>query len=162
MRQLCAAIEDLEGLQDCHPGLVTALLTTCKQLRRGGKDSSRAVAAASAVKRKYATYGSDPRRPKRPALRTWKSFVGDPASSAPAGGDRCYMCKSPGPDDLPLCSSCLERNRKMKELPMDLSGRYAVVTGARIKIGLEVALRMLRSGCFVVATTRFPRSALLR
>ena len=39
-------------------------------------------------------------------------------------------------------------------MKVDLSGRYAVVTGARIKIGFHAALRLLRNGCSVVATTR--------
>jgi NAD(P)-dependent dehydrogenase (short-subunit alcohol dehydrogenase family) len=45
---------------------------------------------------------------------------------------------------------------------MDLKGRSAVVTGARIKIGFEVSLRLLRNGCRVIATTRFPTDALQR
>ena len=36
----------------------------------------------------------------------------------------------------------------------DLSGKFAIVTGGRIKIGLHTALRLLRDGAFVIVTTR--------
>ena len=38
----------------------------------------------------------------------------------------------------------------------------ALVTGARVKIGYQAALLLLRSGCAVVACTRFPRDAAAR
>jgi len=37
-----------------------------------------------------------------------------------------------------------------------LTGRVAIVTGARVKIGYRIALKLLRCGAAVVATTRFP------
>lgn len=38
----------------------------------------------------------------------------------------------------------------------------ALVTGARIKIGYEITLKLLRDGAKVYATTRFVADALLR
>jgi hypothetical protein len=51
-------------------------------------------------------------------------------------------------------------------LPRHSSGvranqRVALVTGGRIKIGYYVAVKLLRAGCFVIATSRFPRDAAL-
>ena len=40
-----------------------------------------------------------------------------------------------------------------------LAGRIALITGARIKIGYQAALMMLRAGAHVIVTTRFPRDA---
>lgn len=44
----------------------------------------------------------------------------------------------------------------------DLSNMNALITGARIKIGYEICLRLLRDGATVYATTRFPSDALER
>ncbi len=38
----------------------------------------------------------------------------------------------------------------------------ALVTGTRIKIGFEIALKLLRDGAVVYATTRFVKDALIR
>ena len=43
-----------------------------------------------------------------------------------------------------------------------MNGLIALVTGARIKIGFEIALKLLRSGAIVIATTRFFNDAFLR
>lgn len=40
-----------------------------------------------------------------------------------------------------------------------LSGRTAVVTGARVNLGYHTALRLLRCGAMVIATTRYPNDA---
>jgi NAD(P)-dependent dehydrogenase (short-subunit alcohol dehydrogenase family) len=40
-----------------------------------------------------------------------------------------------------------------------MSDKVAVVTGSRVKIGFQVCLKLLRAGCTVVATTRFPNNA---
>ena len=40
------------------------------------------------------------------------------------------------------------------QVKSDLRGKFAIVTGGRIKIGLRIALRLLRDGCFVIVTTR--------
>ena len=44
----------------------------------------------------------------------------------------------------------------------NLSGRTALITGARLKIGYQAALIMLQSGARVIVTTRFPVDAALR
>ena len=44
----------------------------------------------------------------------------------------------------------------------DLTGRVVVITGARVKIGFQASLMLLRSGAKVIATTRFPHDSTLR
>ncbi len=61
-----------------------------------------------------------------------------------------------------LCPACGEENLAHRNATADLRGRVAVVTGARVKIGFHAALLLLRSGCAVVALTRFPRDAVAR
>ncbi|EDQ93127.1 uncharacterized protein MONBRDRAFT_5429 [Monosiga brevicollis MX1] len=58
-----------------------------------------------------------------------------------------------------LCTSCGDRNYAHRSTTRDLTGRIAVVTGGRLKIGFEVVVLLLRAGAEVYATTRFPRDA---
>ncbi|KAG7382812.1 hypothetical protein PHYPSEUDO_004320 [Phytophthora pseudosyringae] len=61
-----------------------------------------------------------------------------------------------------MCPSCAELNYKKRLQNANLRGHIAVVTGARVKIGYEITLKLLRSGATVVATTRFPKDAAFR
>ncbi|MBI3298419.1 MAG: SDR family oxidoreductase [Elusimicrobia bacterium] len=78
----------------------------------------------------------------------------------------CYCCKELF-DALhffydALCPSCAELNYGKRFQSADLEGRVALVTGARVKIGYNIALKLLRAGAKVVATTRFPHDAAQR
>jgi NAD(P)-dependent dehydrogenase (short-subunit alcohol dehydrogenase family) len=79
---------------------------------------------------------------------------------------KCYVCKAPYRrvhhfyDQL--CPDCAELNWQKRNASVDLSGRTAIVTGARVKIGYEASLKLLRAGARVLATTRFPNDAALR
>ena len=71
----------------------------------------------------------------------------------------CYTCKRPFRDlhffyDQ-LCPSCAALNYQKRNEIADLSGRVALVTGARVKIGYRIALKLLRCGATVIATSRF-------
>ncbi|UOD30824.1 SDR family oxidoreductase [Massilia violaceinigra] len=76
---------------------------------------------------------------------------------------RCYVCKQTYHElhhfyHL-LCPVCAAKNWAKREQRADLGGYVALVTGGRIKIGFETALRLLRDGARVIVTTRFPRDA---
>lgn len=43
-----------------------------------------------------------------------------------------------------------------------LNERVILVTGARVKIGFQAALKLLRCGAFVIATSRFPMDTATR
>src|SRR5512143_1668767 len=78
----------------------------------------------------------------------------------------CYVCKAEYRQlhffyDA-LCPSCAELNYEKRFQAADLRGRVALVTGARVKIGYQTALKLLRAGATVVATTRFPHDAARR
>ncbi|RYX82397.1 SDR family oxidoreductase [bacterium] len=60
------------------------------------------------------------------------------------------------------CPTCAAFNWEKRHLGADLSGRIALVTGGRIKIGFECALKLLRCGARVVVTTRFAADASAR
>jgi NAD(P)-dependent dehydrogenase (short-subunit alcohol dehydrogenase family) len=80
----------------------------------------------------------------------------------------CYVCKSRIPiadhhdTYRSMCIPCGEFNLMKRNQTGDLSGKVAIVTGARVKIGFQVALKLLRAGCYVIATTRFTVDASAR
>ncbi|MDR3708696.1 MAG: SDR family oxidoreductase [Capsulimonadaceae bacterium] len=80
--------------------------------------------------------------------------------------EACYICKAEFTEvhffyHL-LCPKCAEYNYRMRSLSSDLSGRTAMVTGGRVKIGHQTVLRLLRDGANVIVTTRFPHAAAKR
>ena len=100
-----------------------------------------------------------------------------PARALPGGADEapprtlkkpktCYVCK----EDFTvlhhfydaLCPPCAALNYEKRFQTASLEGRVGLVTGARVKIGFQIALKMLRAGARVIATTRFPHDAAAR
>jgi NAD(P)-dependent dehydrogenase (short-subunit alcohol dehydrogenase family) len=75
----------------------------------------------------------------------------------------CYVCKQPFVlthryyDSM--CRECGDFNYAKREQSADLSGRHALITGARVKIGFQAALKLLRAGAHVIVTTRFAADA---
>lgn len=61
-----------------------------------------------------------------------------------------------------LCQGCGDLNYLKRNKTADLTGRIALVSGARVKIGYHVGLRLLRAGARLIALTRFPHDAALR
>jgi len=58
-----------------------------------------------------------------------------------------------------LCPTCAALNWTKRHQTANLQGKVAIVTGSRVKIGFQTCLKLLRAGCRVIATTRFPNSA---
>lgn len=79
---------------------------------------------------------------------------------------QCYVCHKSYTEVHQhydqLCIQCGERNLAKRTQTGDLTGYLALVTGGRDKIGYHVALFLLRAGCIVIVTTRFPTNALSR
>jgi NAD(P)-dependent dehydrogenase (short-subunit alcohol dehydrogenase family) len=78
----------------------------------------------------------------------------------------CYVCKDRFHDvDAfyhQLCPDCAAFNHERRDARTDLRGRRALLTGGRAKIGMHIALRLLRDGADLTITTRFPRDAARR
>ena len=78
----------------------------------------------------------------------------------------CYTCKARYRTlhhfYAHLCPSCAELNYAKRQQTAQLSGRVVLVTGARVKIGFHVALKLLRCGASVLATSRFPADTATR
>ena len=78
----------------------------------------------------------------------------------------CYICKR----DFTqlhhfydqLCPPCAELNFAKRGELADLTGRVALLTGGRVKIGYQAGIKLLRSGATLIVTTRFPRDSAAR
>ena len=78
----------------------------------------------------------------------------------------CYVCKTHFHElhhfyDQ-MCPPCAELNWHKREQTADLRGRVVLITGARVKIGYQAAIKLLRAGAEVLVATRFPRDAARR
>ena len=78
----------------------------------------------------------------------------------------CYVCKTHFHElhhfyDQ-MCPPCAELNWQKREQTADLRGRVVLITGARVKIGYQAAVKLLRAGANVIVATRFPRDAARR
>lgn len=78
----------------------------------------------------------------------------------------CYVCKK-NYTQLhhfydQLCPACAELNFIKRTETADLSGRVALLTGGRVKIGYQAGIKLLRAGAQLIVSTRFPRDSALR
>lgn len=75
----------------------------------------------------------------------------------------CYICKERYTEIHhfydQLCPTCAPFNYAKRTETADLSGRVALLTGGRVKIGYQAGIKLLRAGAHLVVTTRFPRDA---
>ncbi|MEO8033462.1 MAG: SDR family oxidoreductase [Acidobacteriota bacterium] len=90
----------------------------------------------------------------------------DEPSRETAEAQHCYVCKQ---DYVKvhhfydqLCPSCAELNFAKRTELADLTGRVALLTGGRVKIGYQAGLKLLRAGATLIVTTRFPRDSAAR
>lgn len=79
---------------------------------------------------------------------------------------RCYICKQLYREMHAfyhlLCPPCAAMNWEKRAQRADLRERVALLTGGRIKIGYQLALKLLRDGARLHLTTRFPADAAQR
>ena len=78
----------------------------------------------------------------------------------------CYVCKQKFTQlhhfyDQ-MCPACAEFNYLKRTELADLSGRVALLTGGRVKIGYQAGLKLLRAGAHLIVTTRFARDSAAR
>ena len=112
-------------------------------------------------------------------MRMQTVFVAPPPMALPASNERaseperllekpgrCYVCKAEYRalhffyDSM--CKACGDLNYAKRSQTAPLHGQVALITGARVKIGFQASLMLLRAGATVIATTRFPHDASVR
>ncbi|WP_377268542.1 SDR family NAD(P)-dependent oxidoreductase [Peterkaempfera sp. SMS 1(5)a] len=163
-------LAELDDLPLDHPDAIAirkataGIYRTVKQRRRQERRASktandRAVTAATAT-------GA----PGRIDDETQGLLLSTPTAGEIAGilqrPRSCYICKTRYVEvDAfyhQLCPSCATENRSRRDARTDLTGRRALLTGGRAKIGMYIALRLLRDGAHTTITTRFPNDAIRR
>jgi NAD(P)-dependent dehydrogenase (short-subunit alcohol dehydrogenase family) len=153
------------------------LLTAAGRISRPMRDERRSMARAFRQRERAETKAHDREVTAATEIRTARRAAVYVAPPQLVGGATeqerelrvprdCYVCKEPYRRlhffyDA-MCPSCAEVNYAKRFQTASLEGRTALITGARIKIGFQAALMMLRAGARVLVTTRFPRDAAQR
>jgi hypothetical protein len=179
VRALLALLEsiadDRERLADLSLEDRRRLMIAAGRIARPDRDEARSVARAlrkkEHVQKKSAIEAQLDSTGIR-QLRAMPVFV-TPEPSAPllgAGEERdeepdrlieprcCYVCKKRF-ETLhhfydSMCQRCGDFNFTKRTQTADLRGRVAVVTGARVKIGYQASILLLRAGCRVLSRRR--------
>ncbi len=165
-------LAEVEELPPDHPDALavqraTAGLYKTVKLRRRAQRRAAVLAADAAVTAATAT-GAPDRIDDETRGLPLRSTTGSTAASAGAliQARACYVCKTryQQVDAFyhQLCPGCAAHNRSRRDARTDLDGRRALLTGGRAKIGMHIALRLLRDGADTTITTRFPRDAIRR
>ena len=170
LRVTLDVLAELHTLEESHPDFIAVRRATArmfKSVKKSRRDSKRAQIADAdrAVVAATATGAPD---------RIDDETRGIPLSTsatAPSAGTllrsrACYICKRhyTQVDAFyhQLCPECAAFSHAKREARTDLTGRRALLTGGRAKIGMYIALRLLRDGAHTTITTRFPRDAVRR
>ncbi len=172
-------VADRGLLSDVDLPLRERLLIAAGQVSRPDKAAQRRLGKVRRQKEKNAVRRADAAVLERTGIRELRRMIVYPTpkpeietTNAPEEQPelreprKCYVCKSAF-DRVHhfydhMCADCAELNWTKRHQTADLSGRTALVTGARVKIGYQASIMLLRAGARVVATTRFPRDAAQR
>ena len=105
-----------------------------------------------------------PNLPPPPTIE--QQEVADPDFRETVEPQNCYICKRNFSQIHhfydQLCPACAEPNYRKRSETADLSGRVALLTGGRVKIGYQAGIKLLRAGAQLIVTTRFPRDSAAR
>jgi len=174
-----AIVADRGLLADVDPELRKRFLIAAGQVSRPDKLARRVLARTQQRQARREKRSADQQildqtgiRKKRanPIFRTPRRLLAHGEVPPPVGqvseSRGCYCCQQQYTEIHhfydQMCPVCAEFNYEKRSQTADLSGRYALITGARVKIGFQAAILMLRSGCYVVVVTRFPKDAAAR
>ncbi|MBG6085781.1 SDR family oxidoreductase [Zhihengliuella flava] len=171
--ELAACLKVLESVHTLeeHDARFTAvrratgrMFKDVKRYRRA--QARRAVAEADRAVTERTATGSASRLDDETEGLDLASSASGPSAGTYTRARDCYVCKrSYTVADAfyhALCLECAEKGRGWREARTDLTGRRALLTGGRAKIGMHIALRLLRDGAQTTITTRFPHDAARR
>ncbi|MDP9100565.1 MAG: SDR family NAD(P)-dependent oxidoreductase [Actinomycetota bacterium] len=161
---------ELDALPVDHPDALAVRRATAKlfkdvKVRRRRERREEVLAHDDAVTALTAT-GAPGRIDDETQGRSLSSTAGAPVAGTLRRARACYICKIRFTEvDAfyhQLCPACAAINHARREARTDLTDRRALLTGGRAKIGMYIALKLLRDGAHTTITTRFPRDAARR
>jgi NAD(P)-dependent dehydrogenase (short-subunit alcohol dehydrogenase family) len=165
-----AVLAELHTLDESHPDFIAVRRATArmfKSVKKSRRDSKRAEIADADRAVVAATATGAPDRiddETRGIPLSASSFA--PSAGTLVKSRACYICKQhyTRVDAFyhQLCPECAAFSHAKREARTDLTGKRALLTGGRAKIGMYIALRLLRDGAHTTITTRFPRDAVRR
>ena len=164
-------LEGLDALDEDHPDFIAVRRATARMFkavkRARRKEIRDAIAEADkAVVARTATGASDRIDDETRGVDLASSVVDAPIAGELIKPRNCYICKQPYTlvDAFyhQLCPDCARFSHGKRNARTDLTGKRALLTGGRAKIGMHIALRLLRDGAHTTITTRFPRDAVRR
>ena len=170
LRVTLEVLADLDQLDERHPDFIAVRRATArmfKSVKKSRRDSKRSQIAEAdrAVVAATATGAPDRIDDETRGIELSVSVTA-PSAGTLLRSRACYICKQHYTlvDAFyhQLCPDCAQLNHAKREARTDLSGRRALLTGGRAKIGMSIALRLLRDGAHTTITTRFPRDAIRR
>jgi hypothetical protein len=163
-------LRELDELDPDHPDAVAVRRATAhvyksvKQRRRSIKRAS-VTAADEAVTNLTATGAPDRIDDESRGVLLSPKVVAQVVGTLQRARS-CYLCKTRYVDVHAfyhqLCPECAAFSWAKREQRTDLTGRRALLTGGRAKIGMYIALMLLRDGAELTITTRFPHDAVRR
>ena len=165
-----AVLAELDRLPIDHPDAIAVRLATAglyRTVKHRRRQERRAAKTANdrAVTEATATGAADRIDDETQGLQLTAGTSG-PIAGVLERPRSCYICKTRyvEVDSFyhQLCQSCAHENRARRDARTDLSGKRALLTGGRAKIGMYIALRLLRDGAHTTITTRFPNDAIRR
>ncbi len=164
-------IAELDDLPVDHPDAVAVRLATARLFKQAKERRRRERRDAQLAHDAAVTAATATAAPGRIDDETRGLPLSTATTEAPLAGTlqrarACYQCKQRYVDvDAfyhQLCPPCAALNRSRRDARTDLTGRRALLTGGRAKIGMHIALRLLRDGADTTITTRFPADAVRR
>jgi len=165
-----SVLAELHQIDQNHPDFIAVRRATAhmfkaaKKSRRDAKrseiaEADRTVVAATAT-------GAPDRIDDETRGIPLSTSVTAPVAGTLIRSRACYICKThyTKVDAFyhQLCPECAAFSHAKREARTDLTGKRALLTGGRAKIGMYIALRLLRDGAHTTITTRFPRDAVRR
>lgn len=164
-------LAQLHEVDQAHPDFIAVRRATSAMFKAAKRERRREIREAISAADRAVIAATATGAPDRIDDETRGIDLASSVEGAASAGElitprNCYICKQPYTtvDAFyhQLCPNCARFSHAKRSARTDLRGKRALLTGGRAKIGMHIALRLLRDGAHLTITTRFPRDAVRR